>query len=159
MRQGTIIDIPTVGCLEHMPKRLIACERCREGPCVQLYSVLIDMIVQRNHDALAGDHIVPAVGLVIEDQLPAGTAVQPAIDALQCRFADVLEIAVLFKYPRLYSHADIVSAIPVIRLDVADLVILHLTAAILGIGTIPAAERTAMGPVEAKAIHCSSHPY
>jgi hypothetical protein len=108
------------------------------------------VVVHRNHDALADDHIIPAIGFVIEDQPAPGTTVQPAIDALQCRFPDVLEIAVLFKHPRLYSRADIVSAIPVIRFDGADLVILHLTAAILGIGTIPAAERTAMGSVEAK---------
>ena len=82
MSQGVIIDIPAVGCLEHMRERFVAGKRCGKGSRKQLISAVVRMVVQRNHDTLADDHIIPAIGFVIEDQLPADIAVQPAVNAL-----------------------------------------------------------------------------
>ena len=116
------------------------------------------MVVQRNDDALAGNNVKVAVRLVIEDQPASGAARQPAVYTFQSLFVDILKIAILLEDPWLHACADIVAAVPVIRLNGADLIVLHLVAPVLGIWAIPAAQRTAMDSVEAESVHVSSHP-
>ena len=54
---------------------------------------------------------------MVEYQPAPRPPVKPTIYPFQGRFVDVLEIAILLKYPGLDSCADIIAAVPVIRLD------------------------------------------
>ena len=152
-----IIRCVNITRLEHLPKGIVASERCGEGSGVEPVPAGVGMIIQRNNDPLADHHVVPGIRLVVKYQLPAGTPVEPTVYPFQGVFINLLKVAVLLKTPWLCSNVDVVAAVPVFRLNGADLVVLHLAAAILGVGAIPAAKRAAMDAVEAESVHICHH--
>ena len=82
-----------------MPERFVAGEGRRERTGIQLVPILIGMIVQCYGDSLAGNHVIPAVWLVIEHQPATGAAIEPAVDSFKGCLIDILKVAILFKDP------------------------------------------------------------
>ena len=157
MRQSGAVGDTCIAGFKHLPKGIITGEGRRKGACVQFVPILVGMIIQRNDDPLACDDIVISVRYVIKNEPAPGPTIEPTVYSFQGCFVDVLEIAVLLKYPGLDSCADIIAAVPVIRLYGADFVILHLASPILRVGAIPTAECAAMDPVEAESVHIYHH--
>ena len=156
--EGRDIRRTCIAGFKHPPEGFIAGEGCSECTRIEPITVLVSVIIQRNDDTLADNHVIETIRLVIEDQLSAGAAIQPSVDTFKRRLADILKIAVLFESSGSCPYSDKIATIPMIRFNVADFVILHLAAAILGIRAIPAAQCTAMDSVEAESVHISSHP-
>ena len=85
--------------LEQLSKWLVTGEGRGERTGIDLAAAFIRMIVQRNHDPFAGNHVIPAIRLVVEYLFPPYPPVEPPVDVFQYRFTDVLKVAVLFKDP------------------------------------------------------------
>lgn len=120
---------------------------------MQEFALFILMIIQGDADLLADNCMVYRIRLVIKHQFSLRIPAQPAVDSFLLRFCDIFKVAFQFKLSRLHAGTDVVTAIPVIRRQIADFIVFHVIATSLGIRVIPAMLITGMHTRKSETIH------
>ena len=100
-------------------------------------------------------HTIGDMPSIIEDQIPAVSAIQPTADPIQLLLRNVLEVAVLLEGSGFDPCANIVSAVPAICCQLLDVVFFHAVTASLGVRMIIAAKRAAVNASKTESVHVS----
>ena len=111
------------------------------------------MIVQCDLNPLADYSVVDCVELMVKDLFALRIPPEPAIDLLQLCFRDLFEIAIQFDFTGQHSRADIITALPAVRLNVSNIIAFHLIAAGFGARPVVAAQRRAMRSMKIESVH------
>lgn len=137
----------------HPCKWLVANEVGSECSRISKYARTVRMIVQRNLNPLADNCVVDCVGLMVKDLFALCVPPKPAIDLLQLHLRDFFKVAVQFEFAGQHPCADIIAAIPTVRLNISNIVAFHLIAARFGARSVIAAQRRTVCSMKTESVH------